>query len=125
MINILCENLTNRLAYTLNFIFKDVLQVRYKVISDVRENSEDHPLICYGFEKMEGAFHISRSEILEDHSIKEIIVEADGAGKGCILFPAKGADINFDIFGAVFYLVSRYEEYLPHVPDHSISILYC
>ncbi len=117
MIHILCNNLTNRLAYTLNFIFKDVLQANYKVISDVGENPDQRPMICYGPEEIEGAFHIPRSEILNSDSITAVVVEAVGTGKDCILFPAKGADINFDIFGAVFYLVSRYEEYLPYEED--------
>jgi hypothetical protein len=30
----------------------------------------------------------------------------------------KGADLSFDIFSAVFFMISRYEEYLPHEPDH-------
>ncbi|RYF93646.1 MAG: hypothetical protein EOO00_06065 [Chitinophagaceae bacterium] len=117
MIHILCYNLTNRLAYTLNFIFKDVLQANYKVISDVGENPDQHPMICYGSEKIEGAFHIPGSEILDSDSITSVVVEAVGTGKDCILFPAKGPDINFDIFGAVFYLISRYEEYLAYEED--------
>ncbi|HRO47423.1 polysaccharide deacetylase family protein [Agriterribacter sp.] len=34
-----------------------------------------------------------------------------------ILFPTDNGDLSFDIFAASFYLLSRYEEYLPHQPD--------
>lgn len=34
-----------------------------------------------------------------------------------ILFPADDGDLPFDIFAASFYLLSRYEEYLPHQLD--------
>ena len=33
------------------------------------------------------------------------------------LFPAAG-DMQFDLFAAIFYLISRYEEYLPHQKDN-------
>ena len=47
-----------------------------------------------------------------------------------ILFPSENGDLHFDIFAASFYLLSRYEEYLPHQPDeygrfaHTESIAY-
>lgn len=34
-----------------------------------------------------------------------------------ILFPVENGDLPFDIFAASFYLLSRYEEYLPFQPD--------
>ncbi|MBM3441332.1 MAG: hypothetical protein FJX89_01395 [Bacteroidetes bacterium] len=34
-----------------------------------------------------------------------------------VLFPYAGGGIPFDILSAAFYLVSRYEEYLPHATD--------
>ncbi|MDB5209323.1 MAG: hypothetical protein JWQ30_150 [Sediminibacterium sp.] len=50
--------------------------------------------------------------------------------KGKKMFFATGGDIPFDIFSASFYLLSRYEEYLPHELDeygrysHTNSIAY-
>ena len=47
-----------------------------------------------------------------------------------VLFPTENGDLYFDIFAASFYLLSRYEEYLPHQPDeygrfaHTESIAY-
>lgn len=51
-------------------------------------------------------------------------------GGSRILFPSENGDLHFDIFAAAFYLLSRYEEYLPHQPDeygrfaHTESIAY-
>lgn len=36
---------------------------------------------------------------------------------GCTAFFKTGGDLSFDIFAASFYLLSRYEEYLPHQQD--------
>jgi hypothetical protein len=50
--------------------------------------------------------------------------------KGKKIFFATAGDIPFDIFSAAFYLLSRYEEYLPHELDeygrysHTGSIAY-
>ena len=50
--------------------------------------------------------------------------------KGIKIFFQTGGDLPFDIFSAAFYLLSRYEEYLPHEPDeygrydHSNSLAY-
>jgi hypothetical protein len=43
----------------------------------------------------------------------------ESALNGCaLLFPSKlNAALQFDVFSATFYLVSRYEEYLPHLKD--------
>jgi hypothetical protein len=37
--------------------------------------------------------------------------------KGLKVFFKNAGDLPFDIFSAAFYLLSRYEEYLPHEPD--------
>ena len=33
------------------------------------------------------------------------------------MFPNDNDDLGFDVFAAIFYLISRYEEYLPFLPD--------
>ena len=50
--------------------------------------------------------------------------------KGCTAFFETSGDIHFDLFAAIFFLLSRYEEYLPHVKDqyglyaHQNSVAY-
>ncbi|RYG50979.1 MAG: hypothetical protein EOO01_09495 [Chitinophagaceae bacterium] len=129
MVNILCDNITNRLAYTLNFIFIDVLRVKYKIVSEV--NSHEHyPLICYGDKKTLGAFHIKSAGLLYETSIDNVDIKAEGDGENCVLFPIEEGDMKFDIFSAVFFLISRYEEYLSYEEDlykrfpHTSSIAY-
>lgn len=36
----------------------------------------------------------------------------------CFFYTGENSSIPFDIFAASFYLITRYEEYLPHVRDH-------
>jgi hypothetical protein len=50
--------------------------------------------------------------------------------KGYTAFFETSGDIHFDLFAAIFFLLSRYEEYLPHVKDqyglyaHQNSVAY-
>ncbi len=56
-------------------------------------------------------------------------VAVDGKGHYKAFFRAEG-DLGFDIFAALFYLITRYEEYLPHRKDvygrfdHTSSLAY-
>ena len=47
--------------------------------------------------------------------IQEIKCTAENGQK--IFFQTSGGDHSFDIIAAVFYLITRYEEYLPHTKD--------
>lgn len=116
MVNVLCDNVTNRTVYTLNFIFNDVLRCNYKIIAEPIFTA-DIPVICYGTKSVEGAYHIFSTGLLSESSIRNIETFAKGEGINTILFPSDAADHPFDVFSAVFYLLSRYEEYLPFSDD--------
>lgn len=78
----------------------------------------------------EDELRIVPASLLFENNIRpqNIIVKERGAYK--VLFPSENGDFPFDIFAASFYLLSRYEEYLPHQPDeygrfsHKESIAY-
>jgi hypothetical protein len=60
---------------------------------------------------------IPASDILFEQNIvqQEVPVEINKNYK--VLFPSPNGDFSFDIFAASFFLLSRYEEYLPHKKD--------
>jgi hypothetical protein len=53
---------------------------------------------------------IYNTGFLNEQKYKKCHVKASGDGKDVQLFPG-GGDIGFDLFAAIFYLISRYEEY--------------
>jgi len=79
--------------------------------------------------KFDQVLHIQPQGLVFDSDIHPITIECT-FWKGYPIFFSGEGDIPFDIFSAAFYLVSRYEEYLPFTPDkygrfpHTASLAY-
>lgn len=113
-------SVTPRLSYVAGLVLGDMLGLSYEIVSD-RRRLGSYPFINYSNDhQMEGGFTILPSGLLAEDGIRDFMPVAERTdGDSLILFPSgdKG-DISFDIFSAVFYMVSRYEEYLPYRPDN-------
>lgn len=60
------------------------------------------------------------SDLLNYKGFEPIDIPHQNSGSETILFPAETSEStewNFDLFAAIFYLVSRYEEYKGFTPD--------
>lgn len=112
------ENNTPRLQYVLKFIFRDVFSMDFRIVEDSREFG-DHkgPKINYSSTESGDAIIIPVSGLLSEKGIKGIDpVPAKGEAFP-VLFPGSSPDIGYDLFASVFYMISRYEEYLPFKGD--------
>lgn len=110
---------TPRSEYVFKLIFKTELGLEYTVTTDIAA-FEDHKQekINYSFKRISDEFFIRSSSILFENTIEKKNNLVEKKGVTAILFPNdQQCDAGFDIFGAVFYMVSRYEEYLPFTPD--------
>jgi hypothetical protein len=113
------NTITSRLRYIADFIGKELLgrpfilttnEGDFRNYDGIRINYTSSPVLplqeCW----------IKPHPILFEEGILEQKLDITGAGKETIFFQAAG-DMGFDIFGASFFLLSRYEEYLPHSKD--------
>ncbi len=104
--------------YVFDLIFRDELGIEFQITGDIKrfENYPDEK-INYSEKRIENEFFIRSKPFLFETEIKkqEIKVAEKDAAK--ILFPNEEDDLGFDIFSSVFFLVSRYEEYLPFSAD--------
>lgn len=120
MLYIVVERITERLTYTLDWIFKEQLGVEYACVlrTDVA-NIDGKAYICYTAEAISStALHIKPNGILEQTDIREQALAYHRWKHTAILFYNQpGAAVPFDLFGAVFFLLSRYEEYLRPTRD--------
>lgn len=75
------------------------------------------PKISYG-EALPGALFIPDHGLLQETGIRETGAQVtDDLLWKKIFFAAGQGEVPFDLFSAAFYLLSRYEEYLPHESD--------
>ena len=121
MILILSDTITTRLQYTADFIFKENFGVEYSITTD-KKAFEDSNEIKINYSKgqySKGVINISGSSLLFEKKIHEQTTETFEVNGLTAFFRNESSAENFpfDIFSATFYLLSRYEEYLPHIQD--------
>ena len=107
-----------RLQYCCKFIFEEVLGTSYSLTTD-EENFSIHTgaKINYSHVDFPSVFQIKPHVILFETCIKEQDITVVHKEEKCKIFVTSDNAQDFDIFAAVFYLISRYEEYLPHAKD--------
>ncbi len=119
-IYIYAPTVSSRLTYVCQWMFSEQLKVNYRLISnrDEWEKSTGSKIDYSNEERLPGTLKIIPHPLLTETGIKPQEPVINRWKKSTILFYNQpGADIPFDIFSAVFYLISRYEEYLPHRKD--------
>lgn len=111
---------TGRVRYVFRLVFDDILKVPHKLTTDLEEFlSSDLPKFIYGSEAHSDDLFFKSSGLLFTRGIESIDLETFDFDGSKAFFPvyAEGSVLPFDIFSSIFYLVSRYEEYLPFVKD--------
>ena len=112
-------SISPRLQYTCNFIFKEIMGVGFLITASPEE-----------FGNYSGAkIKYCNEAISNDHITignHGLLFETNIGGQDIVcfettyfkaFFKTDNANLPFDIFSATFYLLSRYEEYLPHKKD--------
>lgn len=118
MILIQVSRKTPRVGYIFSLLFKDILKAEFKLTTDQDEYNSFHGAkFFYGKRRnSEGLFFQAADLLFENEIRKQEIEFTEWAGMRA-LFPVKEGALPFDPFAACFFLVSRYEEYLPHITD--------
>ena len=120
MLLIHVPKMTNRLGYTLNVLLKYVLHVDFGITTrDDDFLSYDGMRLCYGPKRLGDALFVKACDLLFETSIVDQEPRPWCDNGQWKMFPVYGRnlDFDFDLFAATFYMVSRYEEYLPHRED--------
>jgi len=74
--------------------------------------------INYSNSKLESGIFFQSSTILFESGINEQSISiSEFDGNKCFFSVGAASELPFDPFAASFYLISRYEEYLPHIKD--------
>ena len=119
MILIYTHKETARLEYIIKFIFSDILKSDFQITTD-RDHfiKSNQPKINYSNENIPDSFWIEPVDLLFESTILQKKVSVSSWNNNKIFFQtSEKSDIPFDLFAASFYLISRYEEYLPFSAD--------
>ncbi len=118
MLLIYTDNSTTRLQYICKFIFDEILATSYSLTID-EESFGKHigNKINYSNKIINNVFQIKPVQLLFETDVKKSTVTCFDFDHTKAFFKSENADFPFDIFAASFYLITRYEEYLPHTKD--------
>ncbi len=113
-------HITPRLRYIIQFISKELFDdaAAIRITDDAGYFSEaTGPRFNYSEETFPDSFQLRPNRLLfEPSGIQPVAINCFTCNGQKVFFPTDG-DLPFDIFAASFYLISRYEEYLPHPTD--------
>jgi len=111
-------HITSRLRYIVDFISKELFDEAITLTSD-KEAYARYPQARLNYSDTvlcDDDFFIRSTPLLFQSGIEPQSIECWELNYHKAFFPTEG-DFPFDIFAASFYLISRYEEYLPHEKD--------
>jgi hypothetical protein len=112
------NKITPRLRYVTDFLGRQITGEPFQLTTDTFYfNDYNGPKINYGYEDVSGnELLIVNYPLLFEDVVKKQNITCFTKDDFKAFFKSEG-DYPFDIFAAVFYLLSRYEEYLPHSKD--------
>jgi hypothetical protein len=115
MLLILTPHITERVKYVFDHIFRRHFGLEYRLTEDVSEYEGSPALgkIAYGTRPATAGLFFRAFPLLFETGIHASTVPTGGAGDVPVLFVhEQDSALHFDVFAAVFYLLSRYEEYV-------------
>lgn len=126
------DRLSPRLEYVLNYIFRERLHIDYEcTLQETFYIDAAQPKLAYTDKRLPGLC-ICPTSIMYEQGVHAMPALALQRWKhvSVLFYNQPGAIIPFDIFAATFFMISRYEEYLPHQQDrhgrfpHTASVAY-
>jgi len=112
--------ITRRISYILKVFFSNLMGVEYSITSDKNLFTDYEGVkISYAEQAVSNEIFFCYSPILLEDTIHEVDIQFTEYDNISVPFAVnnKRSIFPFDPFAASFYLISRYEEYLPYIKD--------
>ncbi|WP_299431313.1 polysaccharide deacetylase family protein [uncultured Maribacter sp.] len=119
MLLIYTHKITPRFSYIMRHMFTKILGIKIILTTTVEDFIKHKgPKITYTKQPLQNEFFVRSNDLLFEQGINAIDISInDWDGVPAFFATGERSSIPFDVFSASFYLLSRYEEYLPHVKD--------
>ena len=119
MLLIYTHKITPRFTYIMKHLFTRILGIEVIYATKVEDFiKHTGPKITYTKQPLQNEFFVRSNDLLFEQGVNTFDIEVgDWEGVPCFFRTGERSNLPFDIFSASFYLLSRYEEYLPHIKD--------
>ncbi|WP_029035454.1 polysaccharide deacetylase family protein [Salinimicrobium terrae] len=119
MLLVYTQKITPRITYVFKHVCTQILGIPVSFTSKIEEFvAHEGMKLSYGKQSLANEVFIQNVDLLMEQGVNDLEVKVqDWDDVPCIFAVGEASSIPFDIFAASFYLLSRYEEYLPHVKD--------
>jgi hypothetical protein len=119
MLLVYTHKITPRVKYIFKQVCTHILGIPVKFTTTIEEFISHRSMkISYTKQPLSHEIFIRSHEILFEQGLSDIDIHVqDWEGTKCFFSTGEKSTLPFDIFAASFFLLSRYEEYLPHVTD--------
>lgn len=113
------HKITPRLTYVFKHICTRILGVQVKFTSVVEEFIAHNGLkMSYTKQPLGKELFVKSHYLLFEEGLSDVSIKIEGWKKTkCFFKVGEKSSLPFDVFAASFYLLSRYEEYMPYVAD--------
>ena len=114
---------THKITPRIRFVFKHILTRILLISVDFTSKIEDFvahngPKMSYTKSPLGSEIFVRSSNIMFEQGVNDLEINVSKWEETICFFNAGSkSSIPYDIFAASFYLITRYEEYLPHVKD--------
>lgn len=130
VVNVFVEKITPRIQWVLG-IFEDILGTEVFLFTDVDDFTHaESPALNYSIHDIPNVPKIIPAGILTETDIRQQDIKISNENGHLVFFQTEGGALGYDPFAMAFFLVSRYEEYLPFTADqharfpHTESLAY-
>jgi hypothetical protein len=121
LLTVYTPTITERIKYTINLVFVHHLNMSVQIVDSWSDfETVPSPKIVYApaFYGAEPFFW--QHPLMTEHAVRKQEIQMSEYEHCPVFFPSpeSNAQLPFDIFAVVFYLITRYEEYLPYKKDN-------
>ena len=119
MLLIYTPKVTPRIIYVFKHICTHTLGLNLKFTTKIEEFiAHEGEKFSYGRKRLGNELFVQNVDLLLEQGLNDLEIKVQPwEDTKCFFAVSEKSDLPFDIFAASFFLLSRYEEYLPHVKD--------
>ena len=116
---IYCVRTTSRIEYIFSTLLSAIGITNYRFTNDISHfKNLSQPKLNYSQNRLApGELFINSVDLLFENQLRQQVFDLFSFYETRAFCKTSGGNFPFDIFASSFYLLSRYEEYLPYKPD--------